>query len=63
MQVEGKEVERIRWNGEIEAEYWYYVVVCGICGIWHMAVLNGFKGSPTFDTVRVLSVFHYTVNY
>ena len=33
MQVEGKEVERIRWNGEIEAEYWYYVVVCGICGI------------------------------
>ena len=31
MQVEGKEIERIRWNGEIEAEHWYYVMVCGIC--------------------------------
>ena len=38
MQVEGKEIERIRWNGEIEAEHWYYVMVCGICGIWLVAL-------------------------
>ena len=36
MQVDGKELEIIRWNGVIEVEDWYYMVVCGV---W-----NGFKG-------------------
>ena len=36
MQVDGKELEIIRWNGVIEVEDWYYMVV--------FEVWNGFKG-------------------